>query len=87
MGRRCADDDRQIARWRRCVGESGRWRRALLKKYVQNGIRHVTDEGDELDDGDGQPKGDVSPVVHQTCHHWAWEVRQEALDRFWRVGK
>lgn len=87
MGRRCADDDRQIARWRRCVGESGRWRRALLKKYVQNGIRHVTDEGDELDDGDGQPKGDVSPVVHQTCHHWAWEVRQETLDRFWRDGK
>ena len=88
MGRRCADDDRQIARWRRCVGESGRWRRALLKKYVQNGIRHVTDEGDGLDGDSGEePKGDVSPVVHQTCHHWAWEVRQEALERFWLDGK
>ncbi|KAI0481249.1 hypothetical protein GGR56DRAFT_311626 [Xylariaceae sp. FL0804] len=78
-GRRCEDDDRQVGRWRRCVGETGRWRRTLLKKYVQRGIRTVTDEGDEL--GDERP--DVSPVVHQTCHHWAWEVRQEALDRFW----
>ncbi|KAI0180546.1 hypothetical protein GGR52DRAFT_249041 [Hypoxylon sp. FL1284] len=83
LGRRCADDDRQVARWRRCVGpESGRWRRALLKKYVQAGIRSVVDEGDDDD-----VVGDVSPVVHQTCHHWAWEVRQEALDRFWAEGR
>ncbi|KAH9899002.1 hypothetical protein F4778DRAFT_792397 [Xylariomycetidae sp. FL2044] len=82
MGRRCADDERQIGRWRKCVGETGRWRRALLKKYVQMGIRSVADEGDD-DEGE---RGDVSPVVHQTCHHWAWEVRQEALDRFWAEG-
>ncbi|KAI1326642.1 hypothetical protein F5Y16DRAFT_374147 [Xylariaceae sp. FL0255] len=81
LGRRCVDDERQISRWRKCVGETGRWRRTLLKKYVQNGIRSVTDEGDELDE-----KPDVSPVVHQTCHHWAYEVRQEALDRFWSEG-
>ncbi|KAK7751782.1 hypothetical protein SLS62_006268 [Diatrype stigma] len=84
MGRRCADDDRQIGRWRRCVGEpGGRWRRALLKKYVQSGIRTVADEEGDGDGGDV----DVSPVVHQTCHHWAWEVRQEALDRFWQDGR
>ncbi|KAI8626104.1 hypothetical protein F5Y19DRAFT_232845 [Xylariaceae sp. FL1651] len=82
LGRRCDDDERQISRWRKCVGETGRWRRVLLKKYVQNGIRTVTDEGDEVDD-----KIDVSPVVHQTCHHWAWEVRQEALDQFWDEGR
>ncbi|KAI1213151.1 uncharacterized protein F4807DRAFT_471605 [Annulohypoxylon truncatum] len=85
LGRRCADDERQISRWRKCVGETGRWRRTLLRKYVQMGVRSVTDEGD--DEGDGEEKGDVSPVVHQTCHHWAWEVRQEALDRFWAEGK
>ncbi|KAI0145763.1 hypothetical protein F4776DRAFT_660642 [Hypoxylon sp. NC0597] len=84
LGRRCADDDRQISRWRKCVGETGRWRRTLLKKYVQMGIRSVTDEGDDLDD---ERTGDVSPVVHQTCHHWAWEVRQDALDRFWAEGR
>ncbi|KAI1338252.1 hypothetical protein F5Y15DRAFT_417301 [Xylariaceae sp. FL0016] len=83
MGRRCEDDERQISRWKRCVGETGRWRRTLLKKYVQKGIRTVTDEGDQDDD----EVGDVSPVVHQTCHHWAWEVRQEALDRFWEEGR
>ncbi|KAI1410540.1 hypothetical protein F5Y13DRAFT_71959 [Hypoxylon sp. FL1857] len=84
LGRRCADDDRQISRWRKCVGETGRWRRTLLKKYVQMGIRSVTDEGDDLED---ERTGDVSPVVHQTCHHWAWEVRQEALDRFWAEAR
>lgn len=83
MGRRCPDDERQISRWKKCVGETGRWRRTLLKKYLQNGIRSVFDE-DDHDDGE---KGDVSPVVHQTCHHWAYEVRQDALDRFWAEGK
>jgi hypothetical protein len=83
MGRRCEDDGRQISRWKKCVGETGRWRRTLLKKYVQQGIRSVFDEDD---DADGE-RGDVSPVVHQTCHHWAYEVRQEALDRFWAEGK
>ncbi|KAK8112307.1 uncharacterized protein PG998_008764 [Apiospora kogelbergensis] len=83
-GRRCADgeDERQVARWKKCVGEAGRWRRILLKRYVQMGVRSVFDDGD--DDGE---RGEVSPVVHQTCHHWAYEVRQEALDRFWAEGK
>ncbi|KAH8196073.1 hypothetical protein TruAng_009759 [Truncatella angustata] len=70
MGRRCDDDERQISRWKKCVGESGRWRRTLLKKYIQQGIRSVIDEGDDEDDD----RGDVSPVVHQTCHHWAYEM-------------
>lgn len=83
MGRRCEDDKRQISRWKKCVGETGRWRRILLKKYVQQGIRSVFDDADDEDDS----KEDVSPVVHQTCHHWAYEVRQEALDRFWAEGR
>jgi hypothetical protein len=76
MGRRCDDDERQIGRWERCVGEKGRWRRTLLKKYVQAGIRSVADEGDDEVEG-------VSPAIHQTCLHWAWEVRQDVLDRWW----
>ncbi|KAI0455270.1 hypothetical protein F5B21DRAFT_211021 [Xylaria acuta] len=63
LGRRCEDDERQISRWRRCVGETGRWRRTLLKKYIQSGIRTVTDEDDEVDE-----KREVSPVVHQVSH-------------------
>lgn len=82
MGRRCPDDNRQVSRWKKCVGETGRWRRILLKKYVKLGIRSVFDD-EAHDYGDS---GDVSPVVHQTCHHWAYEVRQDALDRFWANG-
>ncbi|VUC32107.1 unnamed protein product [Clonostachys rosea] len=74
MGRRCADDERQISRWKKCVGETGRWRRTLLKKYVALGIRSVFADDEDDDVGD-------------TCHHWAYEVRQEALERFWAEGR
>ncbi|KAF2864271.1 hypothetical protein K470DRAFT_208677 [Piedraia hortae CBS 480.64] len=75
MGRRCEDDERQVGRWARCVGPRGRWRKALFKKYVEKGVRVITDE-----EGDGE---DVSPVIHQTCLHWAFEPRQEDLDELW----
>ena len=81
MGRRCEDDERQISRWKKCVGETGRWRRMLLKKYVSMGIREV------FDDGEDEEASDVSPVMHQTCHHWAYEVRQGDLERFWKSGR
>lgn len=77
-GRRCEDDERQVGRWSRCVGERGRWRRTLLKRYLQAGVRSVADEG-----GDEE---EVSPVLHQTCLHWAWEIRQEVLDEVWKNG-
>jgi hypothetical protein len=82
QGRRCEDDERQISRWRKCVGETGRWRRILLKKYVALGIRTVAAEEDQDEDA-----AEVSPVVHQTCHHWAWEVRQHVLDRFFAEAR
>ncbi|KAG9795991.1 hypothetical protein KCU88_g148, partial [Aureobasidium melanogenum] len=73
------EDDRQVGRWVRCVGPRGRWRRMLLKKYVDLGVRSVFDDDD--DDNNDQK---VSPVMHQTCHHWAYEVRQCDLDDAWR---
>ncbi|KAL2444221.1 hypothetical protein ABEF95_015962 [Exophiala dermatitidis] len=72
------EDDRQVGRWVRCVGPRGRWRRLLLKKYVDLGVRSVFD--DEDDENDQR----VSPVMHQTCHHWAYQVRQSDLDDAWR---
>lgn len=81
MGRRCNDDERQVSRWRKCVGETGRWRRMLLKKYVALGIKEV------FDDGEDEDELEVSPVMHQTCHHWAFEVRQNVLDEYWNTGK
>lgn len=79
QGRRCDDDERQISRWRKCVGETGRWRRMLLKKYMGMGVREVFD--------DGEDEREVSPVMHQTCHHWAYEVRQGDLDEYWTTGR
>lgn len=57
MGRRCSDDDRQIRRWRNCVGETGRWRLALLRKYIKLGVKDVFDDGE-----DGEDAPEVSPV-------------------------
>ncbi|KAI4250362.1 MAG: hypothetical protein L6R42_008737 [Xanthoria sp. 1 TBL-2021] len=78
MGRRCEDDGRQVGRWKRCVGETGRWRRMLIKKYISMGIREVFDDGEE------EEQVEVSPVMHQTCFHWALEIRQDILDRYWK---
>lgn len=80
IGRRCDDDSRQISRWQKCVGNTGRWRKLLLKKYVSLGVREVFDDGEE-------ESVEVSPVMHQTCHHWAFEVRQGILDEFWKTGQ
>lgn len=82
MGRRCEDDERQVSRWKKCVGSTGRWRRMLLKKYVGMGVREVFDDG-----ADDQEEKEVSPVMHQTCHHWAFQVTQEVLDEYWTTGK
>lgn len=80
-GRRCEDDERQVGRWKKCVGPTGRWRRMLLKKYVSSGVRTVWDDGEDED------APEVSPVMHQTCHHWAFEVTQDVLDEYWRTGR
>lgn len=80
-GRRCEDDERQISRWKKCVGPTGRWRRMLLKKYVSSGVRTVWDDGEDED------TPEVSPVMHQTCHHWAFEVTQDILEEYWNTGK
>ncbi|KAF3925257.1 hypothetical protein ABW20_dc0105804 [Dactylellina cionopaga] len=73
LGRRCEDDERQIGRWSKCCGQRGRWRRALLKKYVNMGVREVfADEGEE----EGK---EVSPVIHQTCHHWVGTILVSGL--------
>ncbi|KAI4204928.1 MAG: hypothetical protein LQ350_000780 [Teloschistes chrysophthalmus] len=81
MGRRCDDDERQVGRWKRCVGETGRWRRMLIKKYASMGIKEV------FDDGEDESNQSVSPVMHQTCFHWALEIRQNILDHYWKTGK
>ena len=82
MGRRCDDDERQVSRWKKCVGQTGRWRRMLLNKYISSGVREVFDDGEE-----GEDTKEVSPVMHQTCHHWAFCVTQDVLDDHWNATR
>lgn len=92
LGRRLADgeDERQVGRWERCVGPRGRWKRLLLKKYVEMGVRSVFDDEDVEGEGEGENEDEregermISPVMHQTCLHWAYQVCQEDLDEAWR---
>jgi hypothetical protein len=56
QGRRCADDERQIGRWLKCCGPTGRWLGNLCGKIF---IARA-----EFDDNE------VSPVVRQTLFHW-----------------
>lgn len=77
QGRRCPDDERQVSRWRKCVGPTGRWKRMLLKAYLKMGVRDV------FDDGEDEDTREVSPVMHQTCHHWAYEIKPHDLEEAW----
>lgn len=62
QGRRSDDDTRQIGRWSRCAGPTGRWRGNLVGKVYRSGASY-DDRG-------------VSPVVRQTLLHWAYELNE-----------
>ena len=66
QGRRTADDERQIGRWRGVAGERGRWKRILVKKIMTANKR--------FDDGA------VSPVIRQTLLHWAHELTEAEFE-------
>lgn len=68
LGRRCSDDERQIARWRACAGERGRWKRNLIAKCVKAG-KAFDDES-------------VSPTVRQLLLHWAYELTRRDFDEY-----
>jgi len=67
QGRRTEDDSRQIGRWARCAGQTGRWKNNLISKIVKAGCSW---------DNYG-----VSPVVRQTLQHWAYQLSQEDFDK------
>eukprot|EP00746_Dinoflagellata_sp_MGD_P001714 gnl/MRDRNA2_/MRDRNA2_103262_c0_seq1.p1 gnl/MRDRNA2_/MRDRNA2_103262_c0~~gnl/MRDRNA2_/MRDRNA2_103262_c0_seq1.p1 ORF type:complete len:269 (-),score=51.25 gnl/MRDRNA2_/MRDRNA2_103262_c0_seq1:12-818(-) len=66
LGRRSTDDDRQIDRWLKGHGPSGRWRIRLCKDIVK--------AKGKIDD----PK--VSPVLRQVCQHWGYKPTKEDLE-------
>lgn len=78
LGRRCSDDERQIARAMGVFGPTGRWRRALtnkiLAKHGKNFAKGVADHS-------------ISPVVRQLLLHWGFELQESHLERAYKEGK
>lgn len=76
LGRRSADDARQISRWVGVAGGSGRWKTNLIHKVVLANAAY--------DDAS------VSPVVRQTLQHWGYALSEgdfEAYAKKVRAGK
>jgi hypothetical protein len=67
QGRRTADDDRQISRWKGVAGERGRWKRALVNAIVKKNKRWND--------------ASVSPVIRQLLLHWAYELTEADFER------
>lgn len=66
LGRRSTDDARQIDRWLKGQGPTGRWRTQLCNKVLQSKSKQFDDAL-------------VSPVIRQTCLHWAYELTSKDL--------
>jgi hypothetical protein len=67
-GRRTKDDERQIDRWLKLAGPSGRFRRTLMNKIIKNNTTY--------DDYS------ISPVIRQVLLHWGYELTKKDLDDY-----
>ena len=70
-GRRCADDQRQIARWLGFLGPLGRYKLVLSQGCVKRGIRRLEDSRE------------LGPVFVQWALQFAWQIHQKDLDEAW----
>ena len=72
QGRRCSDDDRQVARGLQCMGPKGRWRSTLSGKIADSikGSRTVETACEDYK---------ISPVVRQTLQHWGYRINPRDL--------
>ncbi|SNX81512.1 uncharacterized protein MEPE_00217 [Melanopsichium pennsylvanicum] len=68
LGRRSADDARQIGRWLKACGPGGRFRKSLAV--------NVASKGGRWDD----PK--VNPVVRQTLWQWGYELTEADYEAY-----
>jgi len=63
LGRRDADDARQIQRWSNCTGPKGRWKNNLIGKIVKADAKYTD--------------ANVSPVIRQVLQHWAYTLTEK----------
>eukprot|EP00747_Dinoflagellata_sp_TGD_P186393 gnl/TRDRNA2_/TRDRNA2_43394_c0_seq1.p1 gnl/TRDRNA2_/TRDRNA2_43394_c0~~gnl/TRDRNA2_/TRDRNA2_43394_c0_seq1.p1 ORF type:complete len:289 (+),score=36.38 gnl/TRDRNA2_/TRDRNA2_43394_c0_seq1:1-867(+) len=66
LGRRTADDERQVGRWVSAIGEKGRWRTFLVGQCIRAG--KVWDDPT------------ASPVTRQTLLHWGYRMTKADFD-------
>eukprot|EP00427_Karlodinium_veneficum_P008695 CAMPEP_0169089368 /NCGR_PEP_ID=MMETSP1015-20121227/15245_1 /TAXON_ID=342587 /ORGANISM="Karlodinium micrum, Strain CCMP2283" /LENGTH=252 /DNA_ID=CAMNT_0009149695 /DNA_START=83 /DNA_END=841 /DNA_ORIENTATION=+ len=65
LGRRTTDDERQISRWQKGQGPTGRWRVRLCNDILRSKSK--------LDDNK------ISPVLRQVLQHWAYRLTDADL--------
>ncbi len=66
MGKRSADDERQIARWESLAGKNGRFRKFLITQIQKKGGKW----NDET----------ISPKIRQTLQHWGYKLTKSDYD-------
>eukprot|EP00927_Polykrikos_kofoidii_P039150 TRINITY_DN33587_c0_g1_i1.p1 TRINITY_DN33587_c0_g1~~TRINITY_DN33587_c0_g1_i1.p1 ORF type:complete len:270 (+),score=47.24 TRINITY_DN33587_c0_g1_i1:88-897(+) len=66
LGRRSTDDERQISRWQKGQGPTGRWRIRLCNDIIK--ARAAYDDVR------------VSPVLRQVLQHWAYKLEPADLE-------
>ncbi|RXK41703.1 hypothetical protein M231_00938 [Tremella mesenterica] len=67
-GRRCEDDERQVRRWLKVAGPTGRFKRALVKKIHSSGGRSVVEDED------------VGRTLRQCLWQWGYQLTLEEYD-------
>ena len=67
LGKRTADDKRQIKRWMGLASERGRFRKWLVTQILKN-------NGKWNDDS-------ISPKIRQTLQHWAYKLTKADFDK------
>ena len=67
QGRRTKDDARQIDRWLKCAGPTGRWRLFLIGKILKSGKKYND--------------ASVSPAVRQTLQHWGYYLTRADFEK------
>ncbi|ORX41206.1 hypothetical protein BD324DRAFT_613633 [Kockovaella imperatae] len=75
-GRRCEDDERQVRRWLKVAGPTGRFKRALMKKvHAAGGVP-----------GGGLADEDVGRVLRQCLWQWGYELTESEYTRAMETG-
>jgi hypothetical protein len=73
LGRRTPDDARQINRWLKLAGPTGRFRRTLMNKIIKKNTTY-----DDFT---------VSPVIRQVLLHWGYQLTKKDFDAYKRSKK